>query len=150
MTTTHKLIHIWLAQISLILSINSPWEGPEQDAIFFSPAVFTALCWRYSTQTVYLRKSSALNSSDTCWVAEMVCYHDMTDWVSARTILKWNNCYLGKRGILNTSCLFSSKWGLYIMRPALSSLTPCLWMPALGCYYFHICMRWKHLGAHAR
>lgn len=27
-------------------------------------------------------------SSDTCWVAEMVCYHDMTDWVSARTILK--------------------------------------------------------------
>lgn len=114
-------------------------------------AMFTALCCRYSTSTVYLRKFSALAAAiPYILVAEIVCYHDMTDWVAARTILKLTNYYLGKQTILNISCLFSSKWCLYIRCAALSSILPCILMPPLGSNYFPICMRQKDLSAHAR
>lgn len=126
-------------------------RGPHQDAILLPPPLPCLLLYVVDTALQQFTWGNFLHLQQLYpLVAEIVCYHDMTDWVAARTILKLTNYYLGKQTILNISCLFSSKWCLYIRCAALSSILPCILMPPLGSNYFPICMRQKDLSAHAR
>lgn len=66
------------------MSVNSPWEGPEQDTIycFSSHLLFCVV----GTAPKHLRKS-ALKTAAPVGLQKW-CYHDMTDWVSETTLLK--------------------------------------------------------------
>lgn len=70
MTTINELICTRLAQISPVLSVNPPWDGPEQDVIFcFFPCLLL-----YVVDTALhhqLKEIFQTYSSNTCWCATM-------------------------------------------------------------------------------
>lgn len=77
MTTINELIHTRLAQISPVLSVNSPWEGPEQDATFcFFPCLLLYVV--DAALQHQLKEIFCTYSSNTCWCATMT-WHNMTE-----------------------------------------------------------------------